>query len=195
MVIGVIMGMVGMVMSRRAVRVMVMVMVMAVVVVVMMIARRMSMTDRLLMMRVKLMLLATSHRSAEPLEKQACADSHHNNARDQAQQRVQLLRQYILRCKQRNQPQREHARSMGNGYRKTEERRVPSCAARPDEVSSHDGLPMAGRHRMQASEPCRKEQAEQHDSGSNLRYRDQFGEPIARACTFPPVTSHQRPGS
>lgn len=93
---------------------------------------------------------------AEAFEEQAGSDPNHYDARKQAQKRVQLLRQYILRCKQRNQPEREHARSMGNGYRKTEERRMTRRAARPDEVSPHDCLPMAGRHRMQAPKSRRK---------------------------------------
>jgi len=76
--IGVIMRMVVTAMSRRAV----MVMVMAVG--VMMVARRMRMTDGLLMMLVALIPRASAHGGTETLEKKARSDYHDNGTRYQA---------------------------------------------------------------------------------------------------------------
>ena len=52
-----------------------------VTVIMMVVTMGMDMSDRLMMVRVKLAPLASPQRSAEPLEKQACSDSYHDGAR------------------------------------------------------------------------------------------------------------------
>src|SRR5215472_6042005 len=96
---------------------------------------------------------------AKPLDKQAESYANNYGAGDQAKNRKQPLRQYVLRRKQGYQPEPEHPCRMGYGNGQSQEGGVPGSPSRSYQVGSHDGLAVARRQSVKSAEPRGEKQA------------------------------------
>ncbi len=117
---------------------------------------------------------------ARPAREHGGSDADHHQAGGEVEPRIEPVGDDPLREQEGHAAEREHAGGVGRGRDQPEQRRVPRCAARADEVGGDDRLPVAGRERVRgAPEERERERAEDHERAQMLP-ADERGEARVR---------------
>ena len=99
----------------------------------------------------------------DPRAQHSRSDHHHEQAGDQVEPRVQVLGQDVLRQRERDEAEREHADGVGHGDRRAQGHGMARLAAGAHQVGGDHRLSVARRQRVKrAPAECREQQQHQH---------------------------------
>ena len=121
-------------------------------------------------------------RAAQPASAARPPDAHDQQAGDQRQPGIEVLRQHVLRQRERHDAEREHADRVGHRDRRSERDRVPRAAASADQVGGHHRLAVTRRERVQRAPAEGGQQEQQQHALAGSGVREQAGEAVRRGA-------------